>query len=56
MVGLVYGGPCDDADNFQHELRGIIPRSFENLFNHVAREQDMVNTLLSLSLHTHITW
>ncbi|XP_052060885.1 kinesin-like protein KIF15 [Mytilus californianus] len=34
-------GPCEDADNFQHELRGIIPRSFENLFNNVASEQEM---------------
>lgn len=34
-------GPCEDADNFQHELRGIIPRSFENLFNNVANAQEM---------------
>lgn len=35
-------GPCEDDENFQHELRGIIPRSFENLFNLVEKEKEMV--------------
>ena len=35
-------GPADDADNFQHELRGIIPRTFEYLFNHIARQKELV--------------
>ncbi|XP_077983161.1 kinesin-like protein KIF15 [Glandiceps talaboti] len=31
----------DDCDNFQHELRGVIPRSFEYLFNLIGREQEI---------------
>ncbi|OWF48812.1 Kinesin-like protein KIF15 [Mizuhopecten yessoensis] len=34
-------GPSEDADNFQHKNRGIIPRSFEYLFNLVSREQEL---------------
>ncbi|XP_064610861.1 kinesin-like protein KIF15 [Liolophura sinensis] len=34
-------GPSDDVDNFHHELRGIIPRSFEFLFNLINREIEM---------------
>ncbi|XP_038077912.1 kinesin-like protein KIF15 [Patiria miniata] len=32
-------GP-DEADNFHHELRGVIPRSFEYLFSLVNRERE----------------
>jgi kinesin family protein 15 len=33
-------GPSDDeTDSFSHELRGVIPRSFEYLFSLIAREQ-----------------
>lgn len=32
-------GPNDDSDVFTHDLRGIIPRSFEYLFNLINREQ-----------------
>ena len=35
-------GPADDSENFQHELRGIIPRTFEYLFNHIARQKELV--------------
>lgn len=38
-----YSGPSDDVDNFHHELRGIIPRSFEFLFNLINREIEMVS-------------
>ncbi|XP_053401212.1 kinesin-like protein KIF15 [Mercenaria mercenaria] len=34
-------GPSEDADNFQHELRGVIPRSFEYLYNLIAREKEL---------------
>ncbi|XP_078608781.1 kinesin-like protein KIF15 isoform X2 [Branchiostoma floridae x Branchiostoma japonicum] len=33
-------GPLDDGDDFRHELRGVIPRSFEYLFNLISREQE----------------
>ena len=36
-------GPSEDADNFQHELRGIIPRSFEYLFNRIERQKELVS-------------
>ncbi|XP_051871609.1 kinesin-like protein KIF15-A [Pristis pectinata] len=33
-------GPSDDSDNFTHNLRGIIPRSFEYLFYLINREKE----------------
>ncbi|XP_071509705.1 kinesin-like protein KIF15 [Diadema antillarum] len=33
-------GPSEDGDNFHHELRGVIPRSFEYLFSLVNRERE----------------
>ncbi|XP_033625827.1 kinesin-like protein KIF15 [Asterias rubens] len=33
-------GPSEDTDTFHHELRGVIPRSFEYLFNLVNRERE----------------
>nr|Q9GYZ0.1 RecName: Full=Kinesin-like protein KIF15; AltName: Full=Kinesin-related protein KRP180 [Strongylocentrotus purpuratus]AAG01844.1 kinesin-like protein KRP180 [Strongylocentrotus purpuratus] len=33
-------GPCEDGDNFHHEMRGVIPRSFEYLFSLVNRERE----------------
>ena len=35
-------GPSDDSNNFTHELRGIIPRSFEYLFSLINREKQKV--------------
>jgi len=35
-------GPSDDSDTFTHELRGIIPRSFEYIFSLINREQQKV--------------
>ncbi|KAK6174774.1 hypothetical protein SNE40_017987 [Patella caerulea] len=34
-------GPSEDADNFQHEMRGVIPRGFEYLFSLINREQEL---------------
>ncbi|BFZ12897.1 hypothetical protein BsWGS_15935 [Bradybaena similaris] len=34
-------GPSENADSFQHELRGVIPRSFEYLFSLIAHQQEM---------------
>ncbi|XP_072051741.1 kinesin-like protein KIF15 [Amphiura filiformis] len=34
-------GPSEEGNNFEHELRGVIPRSFEYLFNLVNREREM---------------
>ncbi|XP_052230955.1 kinesin-like protein KIF15 isoform X2 [Dreissena polymorpha] len=34
-------GPNEDADNFQHELRGVIPRSFEYLYQLIEREKEL---------------
>ena len=39
-------GPNDDSDVFTHDLRGIIPRSFEYLFNLITREQLKVQCLV----------
>uniref|UniRef100_UPI00398F1ABE kinesin-like protein KIF15 isoform X3 n=1 Tax=Pristiophorus japonicus TaxID=55135 RepID=UPI00398F1ABE len=33
-------GPSDDSDNFTHNLRGVIPRSFEYLFYLINREKE----------------
>ncbi|XP_065913181.1 kinesin-like protein KIF15-B isoform X2 [Dysidea avara] len=32
-------GPPDESDSFTHELRGVIPRSFEYLFSLINREK-----------------
>ncbi|XP_076449175.1 kinesin-like protein KIF15 [Babylonia areolata] len=34
-------GPSEECDNFKHEQRGVIPRSFEHLFNLINREQEL---------------
>ncbi|XP_062599785.1 kinesin-like protein KIF15 [Saccostrea cucullata] len=34
------GRPSDDVDNFQHDLRGVTPRSFEYLFNLINEKQE----------------
>ncbi|GFS06717.1 kinesin-like protein KIF15 [Elysia marginata] len=34
-------GPSENSDNFQHELRGVIPRSFEYLFSLIAHQQEL---------------
>ena len=36
-------GPSEESDNFKHELRGVIPRSFEHLFNLITREHELVS-------------
>ena len=41
-ISFVPVGPAEGADVFQHELRGIIPRSFEYVFKLIQREQEMV--------------
>ncbi|XP_052772125.1 kinesin-like protein KIF15 isoform X2 [Mya arenaria] len=33
-------GPSEDADNFHHEMRGVIPRSFEYLFQLINKEKE----------------
>jgi hypothetical protein len=38
---LFFSGPSD-SDNFSHNLRGIIPRSFEYLFSLIDREKEKV--------------
>ena len=35
-------GPSDDVENFQHDLRGVTPRSFEYLFNLISEQQEQV--------------
>ncbi len=39
-------GPAEDSENLQHELRGIIPRTFEYLFNHIERQKELVGLLI----------
>lgn len=37
-------GPSENSDSFQHELRGVIPRSFEYLFNLIAHQTELHGT------------
>ena len=41
-ICLCFAGPPDDSDSFTHELRGVIPRSFEYLFGLINREKQKV--------------
>ena len=43
IIVVVFSGPSEDCDNFKHELRGVIPRSFEHLFNLISREHELVS-------------
>jgi len=36
-------GPAENAENFQHKMRGVIPRSFETLFNLINNEKELVS-------------
>ena len=54
-------GPSDEETNsFSHELRGVIPRSFEYLFSLINREKQKVSQykqslciyFLSLCIHS----
>ena len=47
-------GPPDDSNEFFHELRGVIPRSFEYAFSLINRQQVMVLPLLLLSLQDNL--
>ena len=37
-----FSGPAEGSENFHHDLRGVIPRSFEYLFNHINRQREIV--------------
>ncbi|XP_035827625.1 kinesin-like protein KIF15 isoform X2 [Aplysia californica] len=37
-------GPSENSDSFKHELRGVIPRSFEYLFNLIAHQAELHGT------------
>lgn len=39
---ILFVGPSDDVENFQHDLRGVTPRSFEYLFNLISEQQEKV--------------
>ena len=41
LVLLFFLGPVEQ-DSFDHELRGVIPRGFEYLFNLINREREKV--------------
>jgi hypothetical protein len=43
MVFYLYKGPSEDAENFQHEQRGVIPRSFEYMYSLITREKELVS-------------
>ncbi len=47
LLKLCFPGPSDDSNNFTHELRGIIPRSFEYLFSLINREKQKASTDLA---------
>ncbi len=36
-------GPAENAENLQHDLRGVIPRSFEYIFHLIKKEQELVS-------------
>ena len=52
ILTLVCIGPADESETFTHELRGVIPRSFEYLFSLINREKIRVyiNVELATSL------
>ena len=41
LILLFFLGPVEQ-DSFDHELRGVIPRGFEYLFNLINREREKV--------------
>ena len=47
-----HAGPSDSCDTFTHELRGIIPRSFEYLFSLINREKLKVMPSGNSIVHT----
>jgi len=47
----VISGPPDESDSFTHELRGVIPRSFEYLFSLINREKQKVSTVYPVYKH-----
>lgn len=44
MVIILTGPAEGEIECFTHELRGVIPRSFEYLFSLIKREQEKVAT------------
>lgn len=42
---MVIGPAEGEIECFTHELRGVIPRSFEYLFSLIKREQEKVVTI-----------
>jgi Kinesin motor domain len=40
-------GPHEEAGCFQHELRGVIPRSFDYLFKLLQKDQEVVSLSLT---------
>lgn len=40
-------GPSE-SDNFSHNLRGVIPRSFEYLFSLIEREKEKVKLTVKI--------
>lgn len=51
MLLYTLPGPPDESDSFTHELRGVIPRSFEYLFSLINREKQKVSTLNPVCQH-----
>lgn len=43
----IFLGPSE-SDNFSHNLRGVIPRSFEYLFSLIDREKEKVKLTVKL--------
>lgn len=49
MFILFLQGPAEgEIECFTHELRGVIPRSFEYLFSLIKREQEKVHFFCGL--------
>ena len=38
-----FAGPSEDSESFRQELRGVIPRSFEYIFDLIQRQQELVS-------------
>ena len=53
VIAYVYmydAGPPDESESFTHDLRGVIPRSFEYLFSLINREKQKV-----IMMWTHLS-
>lgn len=52
-IFYIFLGPSE-SDHFSHNLRGVIPRSFEYLFSLIDREKDKVKLTVKIKQYYEI--